>query len=337
MHPPSSLKIGPYQLDSNLLLAPMAGITDRPFRGICRSFGAGLAISEMVASDPALRNHRRTLLKADQNGECEPRSVQIVGADPQMMAAAARHNVARGAQIIDINMGCPAKKVCGGRVPAGSALMRDEALVKQIVSAVVEAVEQPVTLKIRTGWDSDNRNAVEIARIAEQAGIQALTVHGRTRACRFSGQAEYQTIAMVKSAVSIPVIANGDIDSAAKARDVLQQTAADAIMIGRGAQGRPWLFRQIEHFLRTGNHQPEPDDTTIRQVIDDHLQQLHQFYGETMGVRIARKHIRWYLDHRVGGEEGMFRRIVRAEQPEQQRRLVQIAIEQSQQRSTVNH
>jgi len=241
------MQIGSYQLSNNLVLAPMAGISDRPFRGICKEFGAGLAVSEMVASNPALRDHKRTLLKADHEGEAGLRSVQILGTDPKLMADAAIYNVQRGAQIIDINMGCPAKKVCA--VAAGSALLRDADLVKKILDAVVNAVDVPVTLKIRTGWDVLNRNAVDIAKIAESSGIAALTVHGRTRACKFEGQAEYETIKRVKQAVSIPVIANGDIDSAAKAQFVLDVTGADALMIGRAAQGNPWLFKEIDTFI----------------------------------------------------------------------------------------
>ena len=273
----------------------MAGITDRPFRELCKEMGASLAVSEMVASNPALRYHKRTLLKSDHTGESGLRSVQILGTDPQQMAEAAQFHVDRGAQIIDINMGCPAKKVCS--VAAGSALLRDEALVKKILDAVVNAVDVPVTLKIRTGWDLQNRNAVDIAKIAEQAGISALTLHGRTRACKFNGQAEYETIKIVKTAVKIPIIANGDIDSAEKAQTVLNSTGADAIMIGRAAQGNPWLFSQINHFLDTGKTLQKPTRTAIQSTLLTHLEHLYSFYGNTTGVRIARKHISWYFSH----------------------------------------
>ncbi|HEY8219413.1 MAG TPA: tRNA dihydrouridine synthase DusB, partial [Methylobacter sp.] len=241
------MQIGPYQLKNNLILAPMAGVSDRPFRELCKQFGAGLTVSEMVASNPALSRHKRTLLKTDHSGETGIRSVQILGTDPGQMADAAKLNAQKGAQIIDINMGCPAKKVCS--VAAGSALLRDEALVKRILDAVVNAVDIPVTLKIRTGWDLHSRNAVEIAQIAENAGIAALTIHGRTRACKFDGQAEHETLKKVKQTISIPVIANGDIDSPEQAQFVLHSTGADAIMIGRAAQGNPWLFSQISHFI----------------------------------------------------------------------------------------
>jgi tRNA-dihydrouridine synthase B len=287
------MRIGPYQLANNVILAPMAGITDRPFREICKRFGAGLTVSEMTASNPALRQHARTLLKADGKGESGLRSVQILGTDPAQMADAARFNVERGAHIIDINMGCPAKKVCS--VAAGSALMKDEMLVGRILDAVASAVDVPVTLKIRTGWDLQNRNAVRIAEIAENAGIAALTVHGRTRACKFNGEAEYDTIAAVKQVVRIPVIANGDIDSPEKAKYVLERTGADAIMIGRAACGNPWIFEQILHFFQGGEKRWEPSATTILSTIQTHLEQLYDFYGESAGVKIARKHIAWYL------------------------------------------
>ncbi|MGR8941336.1 MAG: tRNA dihydrouridine synthase DusB [Gammaproteobacteria bacterium] len=289
------MRIGPYQLANNLILAPMAGITDRPFREICKRFGAGLTVSEMTASNPALRQHARTLLKSDGEGESGLRSVQIVGTDPVQMAEAARFNVVRGAHIIDINMGCPAKKVCS--VAAGSALLKDEALVGRILDAVVGAADVPVTLKIRTGWDLQSRNAVTIAKIAEKAGIAALTVHGRTRACKFNGAAEYDTIAAVKQAVGIPVIANGDIDSADKARFVLEKTAADGVMIGRAACGNPWIFQQIQEFPISGGHRQKPDLSVIRNTVCEHLEQLYSFYGDLAGVRIARKHISWYLAH----------------------------------------
>jgi tRNA-dihydrouridine synthase B len=286
------MQIGPFQLTSKLFVAPMAGVTDRPFRQLCRSMGAGLAVSEMVNSRPELWQTRKSLCRTDHRGEAAPISVQIAGADPRMMAAAARHNVAHGAQIIDINMGCPAKKVCN--VMAGSALLRDEPLVARIVAAVVAAVDVPVTLKIRTGWDPAARNAVRVARIAESEGIAALAIHGRTRACGFGGSAEYDTIAEVKTRVRIPVIANGDIDSPASARSVLRYTGADAIMIGRAAQGRPWIFREIEHYLATGVRLPPPSMIEIRGLVRSHLQSLYEFYGEDSGVRVARKHVGWY-------------------------------------------
>jgi len=279
------MQIGPYSLTHNLILAPMAGITDQPFRELCKQFGAGLAVSEMVASNPALRHHKRTLLKSDHTGETGLKSVQILGTDPQQMAEAAQFNAQRGAQIIDINMGCPAKKVCS--VAAGSALLRNEVLVKKILDAVVNAVDIPVTLKIRTGWDLENRNAVEIAKIAEQSGVSALTLHGRTRACKFNGQAEYETIKKVKQSVGIPIIANGDIDSAEKAHLVLKQTGADAVMIGRAAQGNPWLFKQINYFLKSGKHLEKPKESDIQSTLQDHLEQLYSFYGSVSGVRIA--------------------------------------------------
>jgi len=293
------LKIGPYALPNNLVLAPMAGVTDRPFRQLCRRLGAGLAVSEMVSSNSALWGSRQTLRRMDHAGEPEPVSIQIAGADPAMMAEAARFNVERGAQIIDINMGCPARKVCN--VMAGSALLRDEALVGRILDAVVAAVDVPVTLKIRTGWDPQHRNAVSVARIAEQAGVQALAVHGRTRACGYRGEAEYKTIRRIKETVAIPVIANGDIGSPQKAREVLDCTGADAVMIGRAAQGRPWIFREMQHYLSTGKLLPEPEVEEIRKIMKHHLQNLYDFYGEYTGVRVARKHIAWYSKgHRDG-------------------------------------
>ncbi len=317
------MQIGPYSLTNNLILAPMAGITDRPFRELCKQFGAGLAVSEMVASNPALRHHKRTLLKADQTGETGLRSVQILGTDPQQMAEAAQFNAQRGAQIIDINMGCPAKKVCS--VAAGSALLRNEILVKKILDAVVNAVDIPVTLKIRTGWDLENRNAVEIAKIAEQSGITALTLHGRTRACKFNGQAEYETIKKVKQSVGIPIIANGDIDSAEKAHFVLKQTGADAVMIGRAAQGNPWLFKQINYFLKTGKHLEKPKESEIQSTLQDHLEQLYSFYGSVSGVRIARKHIGLYLNHLGSISQETRSKINQTQCPNQQRELINSA------------
>jgi len=286
------MQIGNFKLGNNLILAPMAGVTDRPFRQLCRRMGAGMAVSEMVSSNSLLWGSKKTLRRANHDGEPEPRSVQIAGADPDMMAEAARHNVDNGAQIIDINMGCPAKKVCN--VMAGSALLQDENRVARILESVVNAVDVPVTLKIRTGWDRDHKNGVNIAHIAEQAGIQALAIHGRTRACAYKGEAEYDTIAAIKTSVSIPVIANGDITSPEKARFVLDRTGADAIMIGRAAQGRPWVFREIDHFLKTGRHLTEPSTSEVRDIMLGHLGQLYEFYGEHTGIRMARKHISWY-------------------------------------------
>lgn len=297
------MHIGPHTLKNNLIVAPMAGVTDRPFRQLCKSLGAGMAVSEMISASSQLWNTAKSQRRSDHQGEVEPISVQIAGADPHMMAEAARHNVQRGAQIIDINMGCPAKKVCNAA--AGSALLRDEALVGRILDSVVAAVDVPVTLKIRTGWDAHNRNALRVAKIAESAGIQALSMHGRTRACGFTGVAEYDTIAAVKAQVRIPVIANGDIDSPEKAQEVLSRTGADAIMIGRAAQGRPWIFREIGHYLGSGEYLPAPEVGEIHGVVVRHLHALYAFYGEQSGVRIARKHIRWYTSELAGAD--MFR------------------------------
>ncbi len=276
----------------------MAGVTDRPFRMLCKRFGAGLAVSEMVTSNSLLYGSAKTLRRANHEGEVEPISVQIAGADPKMMAEAARHNVDNGAQIIDINMGCPAKKICN--VMAGSALLRDEPLVAQILKAVVGAVDVPVTLKIRTGWDKQNRNAIAVAKMAEDIGVQALAMHGRTRACLYHGEAEYDTIAEVKQAIKIPLIANGDITSPEKAKYVLDYTQADAVMIGRAAQGRPWIFREIEHYLNTGEHMLAPAVSEIHQVMLQHLDDLYAFYGELTGMRVARKHISWYTKGLAG-------------------------------------
>ena len=288
-----SFKIGPYQFKNNLVLAPMAGVTDRPFRQLCRELGAGMTVSEMVTSRPDLRDSRKTRLRMNHTGEPGPIIVQIAGGIPTMMADAARFNVDRGAQIIDINMGCPAKKVC--KVDAGSALLRDTKLVKEILKAVVDAVDVPVTLKIRTGWSRQNRNALEIAHIAEDNGIQALSIHGRTREDKYLGYAEYQTIRRVKKSVSIPVIANGDIHNEEKAKMVMDFTAADAIMIGRIAQQRPWIFQQIDHYLSTDQKKEEPSDAKKQTWLLSHLKNLYAFYGEVQGVKIARKHINWQL------------------------------------------
>jgi len=312
------MQIGPYRLRNRLAVAPMAGVTDRPFRQLCKRLGAGYAVSEMTASDSRLWNTRKSRNRRDHAGEVEPIAVQIAGTDPAQLAEAARHNVGEGAQIIDINMGCPAKKVCN--VLAGSALLRDEPLVGRILDAVVAAVDVPVTLKIRTGWDRAERNAVRVARIAEAAGISALAVHGRARNDLYQGEAEYDTIAEVKSAVSIPVIANGDIDSPQKAKFVLDATGCDAVMIGRAAQGRPWIFREIAHFLATGETLPPPTLTEIRDILLGHLDHLHAFYGEPQGVRIARKHLGWYAKDRP--ENLAFRAVVnRAETAAEQARL----------------
>ncbi len=297
----SAVRIGPYTLPNQLILAPMAGVTDRPFRQLCRRLGAGMVVSEMVTSDMSLWNTRKSSLRLIHAGDPEPRSVQIAGGDPQMLADAARANVDLGAQIIDINMGCPAKKVCNKA--AGSALLKDEALVSAILQAVVAAVDVPVTLKIRTGWDRDNKNGITVARIAEECGITALAVHGRTRADLYTGEAEYDTIAAIKQAVSIPVFANGDITSPEKARQVLDSTGVDGLLIGRAAQGRPWIFREIEHFLRTGTHLPAPTLYEVERILLDHLAELHSFYGDVMGPRIARKHVGWYLATLPGARE----------------------------------
>ncbi|MGZ8229302.1 MAG: tRNA dihydrouridine synthase DusB [Burkholderiales bacterium] len=292
------MKIGPFRLRNNLVVAPMAGVTDRPFRQLCKRMGAGMAVSEMVASNSLLRGAEKTRRRANHDGEVEPIAVQIAGADPDMLAEAARYNVDEGAQIIDINMGCPAKKVCN--VMAGSALLKDEALVSRILEKVVAAVDVPVTLKIRTGWDRSHRNAITVARIAEASGVKALAIHGRTRACGFSGEAEYETIAEVKASIGIPVIANGDIDSPERAKQVLERTGADGIMIGRAAQGRPWMFREITHYLETGERLPLPEVTEIHRVLVEHLHDLYSFYGEQTGVRVARKHISWYTKGLAG-------------------------------------
>lgn len=294
-------RIGSYHIDSRVILAPMAGVTDLPFRQLCRRLGAGLVVSEMVTSNSELWGSRKSSLRMDHTGEVEPIAVQIAGGEPSMMAEAARLNAAMGAQIIDINMGCPAKKVC--KKAAGSALLKDEQLVADILNAVVAAVNVPVTLKFRTGWSTEERNALRIARIAEDAGISALALHGRTRACGFTGAAEYDTIAAVVQAVKIPVFCNGDINTAQKAKAVLDHTQAAAVMIGRAAQGRPWIFREIEHYLRTGQELPEPPLYEVRDILSTHLSELYRFYGEFMGPRIARKHVSWYLQTLPGCDE----------------------------------
>lgn len=292
--------IGPYVLPNNVFVAPMAGVTDRPFRRLCKALGAGHAVSEMAASNPRLWASEKTARRLNHDGERAPVAVQLAGADAQMLAEAARYNVDRGAQIIDINMGCPAKKVCN--VACGSALLKDVSQVKRILEAVVGAVDVPVTLKFRTGWDASNRNAVQIARLAQASGIAALTLHGRTRQCGFTGDAEYQTIREVKHAVTLPVIANGDIDTPEKASWVLTHTGADAVMIGRAAQGRPWIFRETVHYLATGSQLPPPRIEEVRELLLDHLVDHYQFYGNA-GVRSARKHIIWYTRQLVGGRQ----------------------------------
>lgn len=288
------MEISGIRLRNNLFVAPMAGVTDKPFRALCRKMGAGLAVGEMVSSNTQLYQSTKTLRRINHEGELAPVSVQIAGSDPQIMALAARHNVEHGAQMIDINMGCPVKKVCN--VASGSALMRNEALAVKILEAVVQAVpEVPVSLKMRTGWDQSSKNALSLARLAESVGIRFLTIHGRTRNDFYTGSAEYDTIAQVKAAVGIPVIANGDIDSAHKARAVLDYTKADGVMVGRGAQGRPWIFREIEHFLAHGEILPAPTAQEVADICLEHLQAIYAFYGEQAGVRIARKHIAWYV------------------------------------------
>ncbi|MBB6598495.1 tRNA dihydrouridine synthase DusB [Luteimonas sp. MC1825] len=300
------MRIGPYSIAPNVVLAPMAGVTDKPFRLLCKRLGAGLAMSEMTISDPRFWSTEKSLRRMDHAGEPDPVGVQIAGTEPAQLADAARYNVDHGAQVIDINMGCPAKKVCNAW--AGSALMRDEALVARIATAVVAAVDVPVTLKIRTGWAAGQRNAVAIARIAEDAGIAALAVHGRTRDQQYTGNAEYDTIAEVKSRLAIPVLANGDIDSPEKAAAVLAHTGCDAVMVGRAAQGRPWIFREIAHFLATGAHLPPPTLGEVGDILIAHLEALHAFYGEPSGVRIARKHLGWYAKDRP--ENAAFRAVV---------------------------
>jgi tRNA-dihydrouridine synthase B len=297
------VKIGSYTLDSNVILAPMAGITDQPFRRLCCRLGAGLAVSEMISSNPKVWKTEKSMRRMVHDKEAGIRSVQIAGSDPEELAFAAQANVENGAQIIDINMGCPAKKV--NKKLAGSALLKEPTLVEQIVKATVAAVNVPVTLKIRTGWCENTRNGIEIAKIAEANGIQSLAVHGRTRCDFYKGNAEYDTIKAIKNAVSIPVVANGDITSVEKAREVLDYTGADAIMIGRAAQGRPWIFREINHYLATGTKLAAPSLDEVRSILIEHVMELHKFYGEFMGLRFARKHVSWYMQ--VHDQEKTFR------------------------------
>jgi len=295
------MKIGPHLLESPVIAAPMAGVTDQPFRNLCRKLGAALAVSEMVTSNTKLWKSKKTQFRLNHIGEDAPRAVQIAGTDPLQMAEAAKLNADLGAEIIDINMGCPAKKVC--KAAAGSALLRDEPLVAAILHTVVTSVDIPVTLKIRTGWSEESKNAIQIAKIAEEHGIQALTIHGRTRNDFFNGVAEYETIAEVKSAIKIPIIANGDIDSPKKAFEVLKFTHADAVMIGRAAQGNPWIFREIAHYLRTKEEMPPPTINERKDILLEHLGELYNFYGEERAVRLARKHVSWYLGDLPGSRE----------------------------------
>jgi tRNA-dihydrouridine synthase B len=302
------LKIGQYQLKNNLIVAPMAGVTDRPFRELCLRYGAGMAVSEMMSSNPKLWKTAKSQQRMVHEGESGIRSVQIAGADPTLMAEAAQFSVENGAQIIDINMGCPAKKV--NKKLAGSALLKYPDIIEDILRTVVDAVDVPVTFKTRTVWDTDNKNCVQIAKLAEDCGIQALALHGRTRTCMYKGEAEYDSIKAVKEAVSIPVIANGDIDSPEKAKYVLDYTGADALMIGRPAQGRPWIFEEIQHYLENGTLMPERPTSDVQGILLGHVQALHQFYGEFLGPRIARKHVGWYLKEHEQASE--FRRTFNA-------------------------
>ena len=312
------MRIGPHTLLPDVILAPMAGVTDKPFRVLCKRLGAGLCVSEMTTSDPRFWNTAKSVHRMDHVGEPAPISVQIAGTEPSVMAEAARYNVDHGAQLVDINMGCPAKKVCSAW--AGSALMRDEGLVARILEAVVGAVDVPVTLKIRTGWDAEHRNAPAIARIAQESGIAALAVHGRSREQHYTGVAEYDTIAAIKAQLRIPVIANGDIDSPLKAAEVLRHTGADAVIVGRAAQGRPWIFREIAHYLAHGELLAEPSLTEVRDILLGHLRDLHAFHGEEAGVRIARKHLGWYAKDRP--ENAAFRAVAnRAQAAQEQLRL----------------
>lgn len=309
------MKIGPYQLRNKLFVAPMAGVTDRPFRQLCKQLGAGYAVSEMAASNPRLWATEKSTRRTNHEGEMTPRAVQIAGADPVMLADCARFNVDRGAQIIDINMGCPVKKVCNNW--CGSALLQDEMLVARILEAVVAAVDVPVTLKFRTGWDRAHKNALQIAAIAERSGVAMLTLHGRTRADGYKGAAEYETIAAVKASVAIPVVANGDITTPEKARFVLAATGADAVMVGRAAQGRPWIFREIDHFLQTGTTLEAPEVTEVQTLMAEHLNAHYAFYGQYLGVRTARKHIGWYV-RGLAGAQGFCETMNRLEDCEKQ-------------------
>jgi tRNA-dihydrouridine synthase B len=312
---PKAVTIGPYTLPSNVLLAPMAGVTDRPFRILCRRFGAGLAASEMLTADMRLWDTPKSRRRMDHTGEPSPRVVQIAGYDPAMMAEAARRNVDAGAQIIDINMGCPAKKVCNRF--AGSALLQDEPLVARILHSVVQAVEVPVTLKTRTGWDRDHKNGVRIALIAEDNGIQALAIHGRTRTDLYQGIAEHETVAAIKAAIKIPVFANGDVDSPQRAKAVLQATGCDGIMIGRAAQGRPWIFDEVNFFLSTGESRASLALEKVRDIMRAHLEDLYAFYGDETGVRVARKHLSWYFRQHPG-QDALRNRLVQIETPKEQ-------------------
>lgn len=312
------MRIGPYDLASPFVLAPMAGVTDTPFRKLCRLFGAGMTTSEMTTADTSLWQTAKSRHRLDLDLDAEPVAVQIAGSEPDQLATAARACVERGAQIIDINMGCPAKKVC--KRLAGSALLRDEKLVEDILATVVAAVDVPVTLKIRTGWDPENKNGVEIARIAEQCGIQALAIHGRTRACRYRGQAEYDTIARIKETISIPVIANGDITSIEKSLEVLRLTNADGLMIGRGAQGRPWIFQELMNGLRNRSVFTPLAKNQLRDIMLGHLEDMHRFYGESTGIRVARKHLTWYCQSLVNADEFRYE-VVRVRSAEEQLRL----------------
>jgi tRNA-dihydrouridine synthase B len=314
------VRIGRFELASRFVLAPMAGVTDAPFRRLCRAFGAGMATSEMTTADTRLWQTAKSRHRLDLDLDAEPVAVQIAGSEPSQLADAARACARRGAQIIDINMGCPAKKVC--RKLAGSALLRDEKLVADILAAVVAAVDVPVTLKMRTGWDAEHRNAPAIARIAEDTGVQALAIHGRTRACRYQGHAEYETIARIKDTVSVPVIANGDITTPEKSLEVLRLTNADALMIGRGAQGRPWVFRELVHYDENGEACAPLAKTELRDIMTGHLRDMHRFYGEPVGVRVARKHLTWYCKNIVNADEYRYR-VVRAKSGEEQIQLTQ--------------
>jgi tRNA-dihydrouridine synthase B len=317
-HP--SLKIGPYELASPFVLAPMAGVTDAPFRRLCRRFGAGMTTSEMTTADTSLWQTPKSRHRLDLDLNAEPVAVQIAGSEPEQLAIAARACVKRGAQIIDINMGCPAKKVL--KKQAGSALLRDEKLVEEILSAVVAAVDVPVTLKIRTGWDTDSRNGVSVARIAEDCGVQALAIHGRTRACRYKGDAEYETIARIKNAISIPVIANGDIGTLEKSLEVLRLTHADGLMIGRGAQGRPWIFRELGQILNDDASITPLEKNELRDTMLDHLNDMHRFYGDTTGVRMARKHLTWYCKNLLNADDFRYQ-VVRVDSASEQIRLTE--------------